>query len=64
MVNIELITNSPSNSLLQNFISQEIITERFAIVKGPKDKWRLVDRTKSFGNIYSEDNRDFIIKYA
>ena len=64
MVNIELITNSPSNSLLQNFISQEIITERFAIVKGPKDKWRLVDRTKSFGNIYSEDNRDFIVKYA
>jgi hypothetical protein len=64
MVNIELIKNSPSNSLLQNFISQEIITEKFAIVKGPKDKWRLVNRNKSFGNIYSEDNKEFVTVFA
>jgi hypothetical protein len=52
MINLELILNSDDDSLLKQFITQEISTEKFAITKGPKNKWRLIDKTKNFGNIY------------
>jgi hypothetical protein len=64
MINLELILNSDDDSLLKQFITQEISTEKFIITKGPKNKWRLLDKTKNFGNIYSEDNKEFVTVFA
>jgi hypothetical protein len=59
MIDTQLIETS-NDSLFKNFISSPIENHKFSVEKGVKGVYRFIDKTKSLGNIYNEDNVDFI----
>lgn len=59
MIDLQLIENNP-NSLFEIFISGTIETNRFLITRNQKNQYRFIDKSKSIGNIYNEDDVDFI----
>lgn len=59
MIDSQLLENNP-NSLFEIFISGSIDTNRFLITRNRKNRYQFIDKSKNVGNIYNEDNIDFI----
>jgi hypothetical protein len=59
VIDLQLLENNP-NSLFEIFISGSIETNRFLITRNRKNRYQFIDKSKNIGNIYNEDNIDFI----
>ena len=60
MVDLQLIQNNQNTGLFHTFITGTVETERFIVEKNARNIYSLKDKSKTYGNVYNEDDMRFL----